>query len=195
MQMLNRKAIRNIGCSGTALCFLAIPAQSASLDHYFSGDRNSCYQRVYTAAHLKRHPDQTVRSIEFKHFPNLWGTTGEDGKVRFDEQTRQVYFSIAVRFRGSAGLFEESGECSRENGVLRCGIECDGGGFELKARKDGRLLLKTGSWGFRVVGAGGGCGEDDANMRQITRKTDDRAFLLSRLPDLSCVAPKRHEGN
>ena len=173
-----------------ATLLFTLTAQSAGLERYFTGDRNSCYQRVYTPAHLKKHPNQTVRSITFKHFPKLWGETGPDGKVQFNEKRRDVYFSIAASFRGSAQKFEESGMCNDNDGVLVCGIECDGGGFSLQARKDGRLLLKTGSYGFRVVGAGGGCGEGGDNSRHITRKTDDRVFLLSRLSDLSCMAAK-----
>lgn len=168
------------------------PIWAGALDRYFSGDRNSCYQRVYSASHMRAHPNQTVKSISFNHFPNLWGTYGPNGKVQFNEKTREVYFAIKVSFPGSAEVFSESGVCRRRGDILRCGIECDGGGFELRARKDGRLLLKTGSYGFRVVGGNGGCGgEDESKIRHVTRKTDDRAFLLSRLPDLSCVAPKQ----
>lgn len=168
------------------------PAWAGALDRYFSGDRNSCYQRVYSASHMRSHPRQTVKSIVFSHYPTLWGSHGADGKVRFDEKTREVYFAIKVSFRGSKEIYSESGVCSRKGEVLRCGIECDGGGFELQARKDGRLFLKTASYGFRVVADNGGCdGEDESKIRQITRKTDDRAFLLSRLPAHSCVAPKK----
>lgn len=167
------------------------PVRAGALDRYFSGDRNSCYQRVYSAAHMRAHPDQTVKTIAFDHFPNLWGTYGPDGKVRFDEKKRDVYFAIKVSFRGSREVFSESGVCYRRGETLRCGIDCDGGGFELRARQDGRLQLKTGSYGFRVVGKGGGCGgADEGAMRQVTRKTDDRVFLLSRLPAHACVAPK-----
>lgn len=167
------------------------PVNAGALDRYFSGDRNSCYQRVYSASHMRAHPEQTVKTISFSHFPKLWGTYGPDGKVQFNEKTRDVYFAIKVSFRGSGEIFTESGMCSRHGAILRCGIECDGGGFELKARKDGRLYLKTGRYGFRVVASNGGCGgEEEGKVRHITRKTDDRVFLLSRLPERSCVAPK-----
>lgn len=190
MQYFGCKEFWTLSWIVAAFGALTVPTQAALLDQYFTGDRNSCYKRIYSSEHLRTHPDQTVKSIEFRHFPKLWGTYGADGKVRFDEKKRDVYFAIAVRFRRSSETFEESGVCSRKNGVLRCGIECDGGGFELKARKDGRLLLKTGSYGFRVVRRGEGCGGDDASVHHVTRKTDDRVFLLSRQSDLSCLAPK-----
>ena len=163
------------------------------LDGYFSPDGGSCYRRVYTRGHLAAHPGQTVAAISFSHFPGVWGPTGK--KAAGSGRNRDVYFVISAKFRNSPGTFKEIGMCSPRKKFLRCQIDCDGGEFELHAYKDGRLLLKLNSYGFRLVAGAGGCGggAGDGSARFITRNTDDKAFLLSRLPDDECIAPKRVE--
>jgi hypothetical protein len=41
----------------------------------------------------------------------------------------RVGVSAYVRFRDRPGLFYNSLSCHRSDGVVRCGIDCDGGGF------------------------------------------------------------------
>lgn len=179
----------------TAIAWLsAVPvplvaAEPHPLDAFFNGKQNSCYRRAYSKKHMATHPDQTVERISFEHFPKDMGEIDENDQVVFNNETHEVFFVIEVTFKSSKKIYSEAGTCWREGKQLQCGIECDGGGFHLQARKDGRLLLKTGGNGFRVITDDGGCDGDanEINTTAVTRKTDDKEFLLDLVPDNQCV--------
>lgn len=168
---------------GIALSALVLvdPAPARVLEQHF-GPMDSCYERVYSKDHMAKHPKQRVSHIRVEHFPNLFGTHGPDGKVRFDEKTGEVAFGIKVHFRGSSEEFSDGGVCYPKKGYLRCQIECDGGGFEIKHR-DANSILIYNTRGFAVSGCGG---EERAF---ISTKSDDKVFRLNRLPASKCVPP------
>ncbi len=157
-------------------------ATARSLVQHF-GANNSCYERQYTGKHLAKNPRQTVSFIRFNHFPNHFGVHGAEGKIGFDEKTGMVAFAISMRFRGSNKTYKDAGECLPRGKRLKCQIECDGGGFEIKHR-DANSILILNKTGFAVSG----CGE--ADYGEVTTKTDDKAFLLHRLPASQCKPPK-----
>ncbi len=165
----------------------SVQSEAKSIFEYFDTIQNACYGRVYSKAHLAKHPNQRVRSILIKSFPQAFNV---ENNVDTDGTPKQVYLSLEVQMRKSRKLFEESAICEKRGDHFYCGIECDGGGFDLLARNGKKILLKTGEYGFRVV-AGGGCDGDigEENYKRITRKSDDKAFLLSVLPAAQCVEP------
>ncbi len=173
---------------------LATPARADGwFGDYFDIEHNSCYQRIYSKSHLAKHPRQTVTRFFIGHFPQKYvGKEGYEGAVMKSNDDTDILVDIKVRFRNAKGSFSETGICHKEAGKILCGIECDGGGFEIQPRKNGRLLLRTGSKtggydSFRVV-RNDSCDGDD-EYRLITRKTDDKSFLMSRLPPDQCKTP------
>lgn len=164
-------------------------SEAKSIFEYFDTIQNACYGRVYSQAHLAKHPNQRVKSILIKSFPQAFNV---ENNVDRDGTPKNVYLSLEVKLRNSDKLFEESAFCEKRGQYFYCGIECDGGGFDLLAKAGGKILLKTAEYGFRVV-AGGGCdaSDNEDNFKRITRKTDDKAFLLSRLPAAQCVEPPK----
>ncbi len=174
---------------GFAVGLQTVRSEAKTIFEYFDTTENACYGRVYSKAHLAKHPNQRVKSILIKSFPQAFKV---ENNVDRDGTPKQVYLSLDVMLRNSSKLFEESAICEKRGQHFYCGIECDGGGFDLLARTGGKILLKTAKYGFRVV-AGGGCDGDigEENYKRITLKSDDKAFLLSALPAAQCVEPPK----
>jgi hypothetical protein len=150
----------------------------------------ACFGRVYDANHLRQHPRQRVTSFHlFRSFspdPNaenvvrtreeLLDADGEGGFVLTD---------AFVRFRDRPGLFYNSLACVRSEGTVRCGIDCDGGGFKL--RTSGHSLLLDNE-GFVVIG-GCGASDDENEQRDFVKPgADDRVFRLDPKPVAECAA-------
>lgn len=150
-------------------------AERALTDHFGKGA--SCYERQYTAEHLKSHPQQTVSYIKFEHKEFDYGGN------RFNANTGLVIFELTAQFTDSKRKFSNGGECRPDNGKLRCQIECDGGGFVLEHKNADSLLLKTGRHGIAISGC------DASNFKNISRETDDKVFLIHRLSRNKCVTP------
>ena len=150
--------------------------------HFGAGD--SCYGRVYSPKHLKKHPAQKVREIRFDHFPNVYGVYGDDNKIRFDEKSGEVHFTVSVRFTNTSASYSNSGVCTPEGGRYKCYIECDGGWFFLKDRAPKSILLVN-EQGFAVAG----CGAEDGRL--LDPEPDDKVFRLDRLSEDQCVAPNQ----
>ena len=170
--------------SGTAL--------ASPMDAYFSGDKNSCFERTYSKAHLQKHPQQRVSYIAVRHFVPGTAEGRAETLKQYASGEGPYVMEIHVRFRGSKQGWSESLSCNREADYLRCGVECDGGDLEIHGRGTGKILIRTGKYGFRVM-ANGGCGdagENDENIRYITRKSDDKAFLLWKVSASQCVTPQ-----
>ena len=173
---------------GTALsaflvCLLLGPGETNArpLERHFRAE-NSCYERVYSKEHLNKHPGQRVRQIRFDHFPQTYGTEDASGNIRFGPKTAELYFVVSVSFRGSDQVFTDGGFCYPEGQMYRCQIECDGGGFYLKDRDGGSILLLN-ERGFYLSGCGSG-GE-----RFLDPKPDDAIFRLDRVSAKACIPP------
>lgn len=163
----------------TAICIVALAffaeiavAEQALTQHF--GDFDSCYTRQYSQDHLAKNPEQTVSYIRFDHTP----TNNEF--VKYDANTGELEFSVSVNFIDSDKNYSNSGRCHPDGDKLTCNIECDGGGFDIKSKDADSILIYTGEYGFRVSG----CGFDD--IRGVFRETDDKIFLLHKLPSNQC---------
>lgn len=148
--------------------------------HFGSGD--SCYERVYSSEHLEKHKTQSVTSIRFDHFPTTFGTYDENNRIAFDPGNAEVYFTVSARFRGSGKSFTNSGICTPRGQDYRCQIECDGGGFVLKDKSSGSILLINKS-GFAVSGC------DAEAHRWLDPEPDDKVFRLDRVAAEACAPP------
>lgn len=145
----------------------------------------ACFRRVYDAAHLKAHPKQAVTEMEFRlayyiHDPDEFAPKGQ----------RNYYFELQARLRGAKQKMPLSamGECrpTADGKAIFCGVDCDGGGVNVKRSGDGNILVDLEAVGrLRMTSD---CGEDEDNAFELTSGADDKRFLLSRLPDAECPA-------
>lgn len=151
----------------------------------------ACFGRVYDARHLKEHPKQRVTGFHvFRDFtpdPNseIEQETREQ-MIKDDGTNGYVNVTAFVRFRDRKGVFSHMLSCRRmEGGKVFCGIECDGGSFNL--RPSGSSLLVDNN-GFVVVGGCGGNEEEQAHPEFVAPGADDKTFRLDRQPVAQCVA-------
>ena len=177
----------NIVLSATGLMLFSFAAQAKTLPGGFFFDRATCFERIYSAAHLKRHPLQKTTMIRFEHFPFIWGPTDENDKVNPYLWPERFPFAVYVRLRDHK-LRYNTGECWRKKNYINCQIECDGGGFRF-VREDANTALIRNTRGFSIVG----CGEEEStgeeNYSRLNPKPDDKAFRLYRLPQSKCRKP------
>ena len=152
--------------------------------------QEACFGRTYDAAHLKQHPKQRVTSFHlFRDFtPDATKEVPQETREKMIEQDGDGGMQVMayVRFRDRPGLFFNGLHCSRNSeGGVRCGIDCDGGGFHLKPSGDSLLLENQ---GFVVIG-GCGASEDEAEQAdQVLPGADDKVFRLDRKPVAECLA-------
>ena len=152
--------------------------------------QEACFGRTYDAAHLKQHPKQRVTSFHlFRDFtPDATKEMPQETREKMiaDDGDGGMQIMAYVRFRDRTGLFFNGLSCMNyaESGV-RCGIDCDGGGFRLKPSGDSLLLENN---GFVVIG-GCGASEDEAEQAdQVLPGADDKVFRLDRKSVAECRA-------
>lgn len=150
-----------------------------------------CYGRVYDASHLARHPKQRVTSL------HVFRDLDPDQNTEDTPQTREevlktdgeggVNVSAFVRFKNRKGLFWNGLNCNKsaDGKFVRCGIDCDGGSFELRTR--GKNLHLTNE-GFVLIGGCGASEEEYENQVHFLPGADDKTFLLEPLPLAQCAA-------
>lgn len=162
------------------LAVTAVPGRAdAPLSRHF-GAANNCYGRVYSPDHLAQHPAQKVTAMRLDHFPQYAGPFGADDQPLIYPGGDLVLY-LSVRLRGSERGLENTGFCRPEGDHLTCGIECDGGQFELIDRGPDKILLRP-----KTEMYFNDCGESDI---AIDPEPDDRSFLLTRLPAGDCQPP------
>ena len=157
----------------------------------------SCFLRRYEASHLKSHPKQRVEAL---------GLCIDVERILPEEKADPVRyrynFSFAAKIKGRAKPATTSGECGyaytladeqppRTGQAIRCGVDCDGGGIAVEARKGGAELLVR----LDRIRVAAGCGsddeEDESKAFDLTGGADDKVFLL---PEASTEAYKTFVG-
>jgi hypothetical protein len=116
------------------LLLAALPAAAQSIAQHFGTGADSCYQRAYSASHLAEHPGQRVEAIQLSHF-------NEDSTGM---AAGEMLLRIAVRLRGQAP-WQTLAFCVNRNGKLACGIECDGGRFDVVSKNQSAILITGGT--------------------------------------------------
>lgn len=133
----------------------------------------ACYQRTYTAEHLAKNPDQTVRKLRIALPESIEGPGAAWAWFR---DSGKEYSMPLWCFAPPAGS---------PKGARTCGVECDGGTFLLKPR-DAKSVLLTTTFGFLVSG---GCGAEDEDTRWI--KDEGKPSTTFRLNTVAAsVCPK-----
>ncbi len=157
--------IVNLACG---FLLAALPATAQSISQHFGAKADSCYQRIYTADHLIKHPTQKVEAIQLSHF------------VQDSAQMpgAEMVLRLAVRLRGQY-TWHTPALCTQRGAKLSCGIECDGGRFDVVARTNSSILITGGSDIY--------FNDCDASERVLQRAPDDKAFLLHRMPLSNCM--------
>jgi hypothetical protein len=99
----------------------------------------ACFVRQYDAGHLRHHPLQRVSAMKLlvtaETVPEADGPT--------------YSFRLGVRYRNKAGVYDSSGGCAASDisaetdneARLHCGVDCDGGGIEIRLTKDFKATL------------------------------------------------------
>ncbi len=163
---------------GIALC--AVTATAAQAMEPLADGEALCFQRAYTGAHMDAHPDQQVREMQ----------------VVLSQQAGQpvAYAWVRAMLEGDyTHVYGNLGICQFEDGHYACGIECDGGRFDIALSDDGTALLTN--HGFILHGGCGaevGHGEgdvEDLGTYRLNPEPDDRQFRLYGMTMEACPLP------
>ena len=157
----------------------------------------SCFLRRYDTPHLKAHPRQRVEAL---------GLCIDVERILPEEKVDPVRyrynFSFAAKIKGRATPATTGGECGyaytpaaeqppRTGQAIHCGVDCDGGGITVEARKGGDELLVR----LDRIRVAAGCGSDDEDDESkafdLTGGADDKVFLM---PKASVEAYKTFVG-
>ena len=153
-------------------------AGNARLDALFNNQpigpvSNICYARHYDKAHLASHPKQNVTAM-LVYF----------SKKKSDEGSVYYQFDGQVKFRDSKKAFTFDGDCNRDKPGedVHCGIDCDGGGFNVGAKDDKSIEVKIGDGGIGLHDA-----EGDTPLGSKGFQDDDETFLLQQTDLKDCL--------
>ncbi|MFT3811437.1 MAG: hypothetical protein QM698_16110 [Micropepsaceae bacterium] len=141
-----------------------------------------CYARTYDDAHMKAHPKQKVTGIALTYVPEKMFPEIEQPQKMWDQYADYPAFSanIVVTLKGKQGFLLGGAYCrTGSSKMLECGIEGDGGMFNVLLQEDGRVKLVNDQGGFTVSEPGVGMEEEDSEHYPIEPKDDHDAFLMS----------------
>ncbi len=160
---------RIVWTAGAAMVVSSVAAEELSSFVAAETGARGCWSRQYSAEHLAAHPDQLVTAMAFT--------------LQFDQDFH--YFQLDAELRGGQSG-RATGVCSEYEGVLSCGVDCDGGGVHLSHGADGKILLDLTEYGYiRMTES---CGEDEADGFPLEAGKDDKEFLLSPASGKACKA-------
>ena len=174
-------ALLMLACATPALAEPVPPGAEGELGKLLPPvhDRKICFARTYDAAHLRRHPKQTVKSVLFQIRYHR-----HDPAKEYPEGQRNYYFGMAAKVRGQTKTLYASGECVPGKGRIHCGVECDGGGVVVERDGSAGLAISFSRISERIRMTVGCDGED--NTVDLTPGADDRMFRLQRANLSAC---------
>jgi hypothetical protein len=183
--------LRVIAGAGIAAITCAAAQADSMYDRYF-GQRDKgmpCYARNYDAAHLKKHPKQSVQRIEIDYDVKEGDT---------DRPNTANYFEIGFGFmlKHSRKWNGDAAYCKTANGFFDCYLDADGGLFHLTPQGDGLRLDVvnrggTGKNGNQINVEGSG---DEDSVGFGTPGGDDLSFLLPHAERAVCDAATSTSG-
>jgi hypothetical protein len=149
----------------------ASPVRADSIRSLFGdGTQSGCFKRIYSKAHLAKHPGQRVKMIEFAYAP------ATDPAYR--ETAGPIAYGVSLTLRsGRQGRLGNVALCRNEGSTVQCGLEGDGGAFSL-SETNGKLTMS-------VINAFVFETEKDF----ISLGEDDRVFVLNRVAARNCEKP------
>lgn len=145
-------------------------------------DTIACFGRAYSADHLAAHPGQRVVEMQ------IVMDAGFSGERQDHVGPSMVETTLRATTRDRYGeFFANSAVCPWNGDEARyeCGIECDGGSFDIALADDGTAILTNTNWGFILYGS---CGEDVAASREVRIPADEdhAEFRLHPMPVETC---------
>lgn len=179
------------GLSVLASAALAQPAQDAAkIDDFarrmfatksFDNKTFACFVRTYDAAHLARHPKQTVSAMKML-------VAAERLK---DETSLSYSYKLGASFRNRRGDYASNMDCGhahvsevkREGVRVSCHDGCEGGGIEIAVAADGKaIIVKLESIAVWLADKP----EDQDAQFELKGGADDRVFRLDRVDTAMC---------
>lgn len=145
--------------------------------------KRQCYGRTYSKDHLDAHPKQTVTDVRFqltyyRHQPDEFYPKGQ----------RNYYFRMMAKLHGSSKTYTAIGECSASGSNIFCGVECDGGGVNIRSRPEGKLLVFFSGPNAEIRMTEGCDGADESDYIELKPGSDDKEFLLNPVSGSACPA-------
>jgi len=140
-----------------------------------------CYARTYDEAHMKAHPKQKVSAIAITYVPEKRFPDTTEPQKLWDQYADFPAFSaiVAVQFKGSTQTALGPLYCrTGSSKMLECGIEGDGGQFNVLLQDDGKVKLVNEN-GFSVSYPAKNPDEEDGESFFVDPKDDHDAFLMA----------------
>ena len=160
----------------------------------FPPNQDVCYGRTYDTSYFADHANQKVSELYL--FRSLTddpqSEMTQDSKseraaatVRLEAAGGSAHLDVLVRLRNKPLWYSANVICSSlPDGGFHCGVECDGGNFEVH-KKESWLRFVLGERGMLVHT---GCAEDaGADAVWIAPGTDDQLFRLDPQPQSECL--------
>ena len=96
-----------------------------------NGPAYACFSRAFDAPWLQAHPEQNVARLTVF----VARKSGDD----------TVWHSgnMELHFRDSAATYHVTADCSGQDGVLGCGVDCDGGGYKMTVMSNSELGIEV----------------------------------------------------
>lgn len=141
----------------------------------------ACFERIYDAAHLARHPLQKVGSMVLL----------VQGEMIAEDPIANYSFLLAMSYKNGPARYFSSGYCGHGSGGaasgLHCGIDCDGGSLDVALAGDTRSTLvsleRIAIWPEKAR-----LGDDPEHHDTLDAGADDKSFRLQRVAPSRCMA-------
>lgn len=161
------RVARMLWLVGPALAATSVAAEELTSFVAAQAGEHRCWSRQYGDDHLAAHPDQLVTAMRFT--------------MQFDRDFH--FFQLEAQLRGGQSG-QATGTCSEYEGVVSCGVECDGGGVAVTHAADSKVLLDLTRAGY--IRMADSCGEDEGDGFALDAGKDDKQFLLSPATGKAC---------
>ncbi|MFQ6553177.1 hypothetical protein AAD018_012645 [Aestuariibius insulae] len=135
-----------------------------------------CYVRVYGERHLAENPDQVVAAMRLRLGDDIGSSSfsGAEIEAVFADQGHAVKDGFGGR------VLSQSLLCWERNGATGCGVECDGGTFDILRQEDGILEIRTESL---TIGRHDDCG---GTSILAEAEGDPVTYRLFQVADAAC---------
>jgi hypothetical protein len=101
-------------------------------------DRDTCWERIYDAPHLKAHPRQQVVGIRLLHLPSRWPRPASGATFV------ELELNLRARTHGSDPFdYGLGGFCQPSPGGLRCEPEWRAGSWRIERGAKGSLIVRN----------------------------------------------------
>ena len=140
----------------------------------------ACFERIYDASHLARHPLQKVGSM-------LLLVRGE---MIPEDPVPNYSFSLSMTYKGQSSRLASAGWCGHASAAtagtgLSCGVDCDGGSLDVTLANDAKSTLV--SLERIAIWPEGTAAEDADRLPHLDAGADDKSFRLQRVALSRCA--------